>query len=546
MATTWNPSDLTPGGPGTGIVLSNGNLTGGAVGGGGGGCRSTTSRSIGSSGKLYFEFEYTLDSASTAGGATGCGIAASTWTLGSTNTTNAAMVFSAGNVTINNVAVGTAGFGARGVWNAVAIDFTNSLIWFSADGVHWNSTTSTTNDPATGIGGFSIAGITATQFAAESINGSGSSTRKITINFGASAFNYSIPSGFVAWDGLAPGLFSDSVATSDSFASHLDASASISDTIATSEVFPGTFSTHTSDSVAISDIVAGVGSGTPLQIFDGVAREVLESGGSSVNLVFDGLVREALYTFGGNVQLAFAGLVRETLVSQNYNFTNITVPDEFGTIPIFPTLPDGFPVKVSSVMDTTIGTTKSLREMRVPQQQYPLWDIEILFEELRDQTQNQTPFAPFTGFQQYMQLVQNWLMMYGQTNVFGFDCPWDDSRSNQFIGTGDGSNYVFQIYRTWGTGANANTAPVGLVNAVTQVQVNGVTVNSAHYKIIRDKLYFVDALGFVYPPPAGQNVTMTFSYYYLCRFTEDQQDFEEFSKNRWVVPSLKFRAVLWQ
>ena len=252
----------------------------------------------------------------------------------------------------------------------------------------------------------------------------------------------------------------------------------------------------------------------------------------------------------------FDGVVRESLVGVNSVFTNIQIPDGtnttpngtsgYGVIPIFPTLPEGFPVKVSVVMDTTIGTTKSLREMRVAQQQYPIWDIELPFEELLDQTQNQSPYAPFVGLQQYMDLVQLWLMAYGQTNVFGFDCPWDDSRSNQLIGVGDGSSYVFDIYRTWGTGANATLAPVGLVNAVTQVQVNGITVPSSHYYIVRSKIYFIDKQGFVYPPGNGLDITITFSYYYLCRFTEDEQDFEEFSKDRWTVPSLKFRAVIWQ
>jgi hypothetical protein len=78
------------------------------------------------------------------------------------------------------------------------------------------------------------------------------------------------------------------------------------------------------------------------------------------------------------------------------------------------------------------------------------------------------------------------------------------------------------------------------------VMVNGIVVPSSRYYVNRNTLYFVDAKGFFYPPAAGLAVTMTFSYYYLCRFIEDEQDFEEFGKNRWTVPSLKFRAVLWQ
>lgn len=272
---------------------------------------------------------------------------------------------------------------------------------------------------------------------------------------------------------------------------------------------------------------------------DGIGKEVLLSGLTTSPLQFDGLVREVLVSAAatGSSAIIFDALYK---VSLQY-----IIPLTFLAIPIFPVLPQGFPVKVSIVMDTTIGTTKSLREMRVAQQQFPIWDIEIPFEELRDQTQNQTAYAPFAGYIQYEALVQLWLSMYGQTQVFGFDCPWDNSRSNQQIGTGDGSTYAFTIYRTWGTGANATTAPVGLVNTVSQVQVNGITINAAHYQILRNKIYFVDSLGFVYPPGAGLAITMTFSYYYLCRFTEDEQDFEEFAKNRWTVPSLKFRAVIW-
>lgn len=217
----------------------------------------------------------------------------------------------------------------------------------------------------------------------------------------------------------------------------------------------------------------------------------------------------------------------------------------YGPIPIFPTLPIGFPLKMSPVLDTIVGTTKSLREMRVAQRRFPLWDFEILFEELRDQTQNQTPYAPFAGYQQFETLVQTWLMMYGQTNVFAFDCPWDDSRSNQFIANGDGSTVSFPIVRTWGVGSTATLQPVGIVNSVTQVQVNGVTVPSSNYYINRNTIVFQDSGGGNHPPGNGLAITMTFSYYYLCRFVEDEQDYEEFAKNRWSVKSLKFRSVYW-
>lgn len=225
-----------------------------------------------------------------------------------------------------------------------------------------------------------------------------------------------------------------------------------------------------------------------------------------------------------------------------------TVAEATAPIPIFPNLPESFPIKLSIVMDTVIGTTKSLREVRVAQQQLPLWDIEIPFQELRDKTQNQTSYQPFvypTEYQQFEELVQLWLMMYGRTGVFGFNCPWDNSRSEQQIASGDGVTYTFTIVRTWGSGLVATLLPIGLIGEVFDVKVNGVTANPYHYSVSRNEISFIDEYGTTYPPGNLEPITMTFMFYYLCRFTEDEQDFEEFSKNRWTVPSLKFRAVTW-
>jgi len=269
----------------------------------------------------------------------------------------------------------------------------------------------------------------------------------------------------------------------------------------------------------------------------GVVREALVSGLTTAGVGVTGLVREALAS--GLPPVVISSLVRETLLEFIPGYNN------FGVIPVFPPLPQGYPIKVSPVMDTTIGTTKSLQETRVSQQEYPLWDIEILFEELRDQTQNAAPYAPFAGLHQYSQLVQTWLGMYGRTGVFAFDCPWDNSRASQVLGIGDGKTYEFAFVRTWGTGALATTAPVGMVNNLISVTVSGVTVPSTQYYFSRNMLYFIGADGRAYPPANGAEVAATFSYYYLCRFVEDEQDFEEFAKNRWTVPSLKFRAVIW-
>lgn len=214
-------------------------------------------------------------------------------------------------------------------------------------------------------------------------------------------------------------------------------------------------------------------------------------------------------------------------------------------MPVFPPPPQGYPMKVSVVLDTITGTTKSLREMRASQQIYPIFDIEILYEELKDQTQNETAYAPFAGFTQYQQVLQNWLIMYGQTGVFGFDCPWDNSRSDQFIGDGDGVSWAFNMFYTFGLGAQAKLLPVGLVNQVISVELDGTTVDPSRYYITRNQIVFQPTAAYPNPPGSGAVITSTFSFYYLCRFVEDELSFEEFSKNRWTVQSLKMRASPW-
>lgn len=338
----------------------------------------------------------------------------------------------------------------------------------------------------------------------------------------------------------------DTITSTDALSVGGDIAETLSDTVTSSDSFDLllNYNFTLNDIVVSSDLLTVITSGSVNVNFAGLVREALYTSEGAQAVTFAGLVRSSLASAAlGVSQLIFSGLVREILALDVPNAGPVPV---FGPIDVFPTLPRGFPIKVTPTMDTIVGTTKSLREMRVPQRLVPLWDIEILFEGLKDQTQNQVPYTPFAGFDQYEEIVQTWLMMYGQTNVFAFDCPWDNSRLDQQIGVGDGVTHLFTIYRTWGIAPNATLAPIGVINQTLNVSVNGVTVSPTLYYTSGNRLYFVSADGQFHPPVAGGVITMTFTFYYLCRFLEDEQDFEEFSKNRWTVPSLKFRAVSWE
>lgn len=192
--TTWNPSDKS-----TNTALSGGNLiaTMSAVG-------SPAVRSIDRqiAGKFYFEFTLT-----TVVGTVGFGIAnaipvmATSTGIGVNNpgTVGAATLSTAGSVNINGVNV-TNGFSVMSAGNVacVALDLDNRLIWFR-NGAAGNWNLSAGNNPATGVGGYSIAAVAGGGIPAYACCGSGNPNGSVvTANFGDSAFSGAVPAGFTS------------------------------------------------------------------------------------------------------------------------------------------------------------------------------------------------------------------------------------------------------------------------------------------------------------------------------------------------------------
>lgn len=189
---TWNPSDKA-----ANITLSGGNLTVGASSITAGAVRSTSGKS---SGKLYFENTWTNPTG--GAGADGVGIGTATAALsGATslpgNATGGCIVYVGGLIRYNGISTGVnIGAIATGQTHCVAIDLTNSRIWFRINGGNWNN--SGTANPATNTGGIDISTLFPSNapFAVVTKNGS---VPSCTTNFGASAFTQTVPSGFTAW-----------------------------------------------------------------------------------------------------------------------------------------------------------------------------------------------------------------------------------------------------------------------------------------------------------------------------------------------------------
>jgi uncharacterized protein (TIGR02217 family) len=204
----------------------------------------------------------------------------------------------------------------------------------------------------------------------------------------------------------------------------------------------------------------------------------------------------------------------------------------------------GFSIMKKPVFASIVQSFKSGREVINAQQTTPLFEFELKYETLKDQTQNQTPYQPNAGFTALEQLSSLFLFCNGQYGRFVYEDLSDCSRTGQEIGVGDGVTTTFEIVETI---ADANTGlkfsfTVGKVNFNHSivVYINGTPVPSAgNWEIDAST---ATQLVWAVAPSEGAVITMDFYFYYLCRFISDEQEFEQFMKNWWTAP-IKFRSI---
>lgn len=125
------------------------------------------------------------------------GIANSSFVLSGSvpNSTNSAGAFpEGGSISFNSGVIGTFTAAVTNDIVDMAVDIGAQLIWFRTNGGDWNGNPA--NNPATGTGGASFAGIGAGPYFATICLNSG---RVGTANFGASAYSFAAPSGFGNW-----------------------------------------------------------------------------------------------------------------------------------------------------------------------------------------------------------------------------------------------------------------------------------------------------------------------------------------------------------
>ncbi len=183
---------------GANITLSGGSLV--ATVSTGGSFVNTVSTNRQTTGKYYFEIVATLVNGNDWGFGLSNSSMSNTDFLG--HTADAFGIFKNGDYWINNVQH-SASFISWGTGDRinVAVDIGASLIWLSHNnsGI-WNN--NVVNDPATGVGGFSIAGLNANSygpgFDASTLNSA------VTAHFSSASWISAAPSGFISFDPIIP------------------------------------------------------------------------------------------------------------------------------------------------------------------------------------------------------------------------------------------------------------------------------------------------------------------------------------------------------
>lgn len=182
-----------------------------------------------------------------------------------------------------------------------------------------------------------------------------------------------------------------------------------------------------------------------------------------------------------------------------------------------------FPVEKTPLWSTKIQPVTSGKETRIGFWSYPIWQYSIGYDILRSDAVN-LELQTLVGFFNARQgSFDDWL----------FNDPDDNSCTASFFGTGDGTTTAFQLARTWG----GVSEPVRAVNTVSQVTKNGTPTAAYTLNTSTGVITFTTA------PSAGQVLAWSGTFYWRCRFGEDQVTVAKFVKDFWETKTVKFQSI---
>lgn len=193
---------------------------------------------------------------------------------------------------------------------------------------------------------------------------------------------------------------------------------------------------------------------------------------------------------------------------------------------VYPTLPGlGFNFTKTPIWNTIVQKAVSGQETRAATQVYPRYQYTLTYEFLRSAA-TYAEMQTLLGFYNARQ---------GSFDTFLFTDPDDNSITGQQIGIGDGSTKTFQLVRAIGGFNDIIQAP----NVVSAVYLTGVLQSGGSWSVDAT----TGLLTFTAAPALNKIITVDFSWYWRCRFMDDQYDFDKFMSQLWSVGQIQFITV---
>ena len=188
---------------------------------------------------------------------------------------------------------------------------------------------------------------------------------------------------------------------------------------------------------------------------------------------------------------------------------------------VFPSLVGlKFDRKKSPTFSTQIKQSINGYETRTANMAFPIWKFELDFEFLREN-------APINELRA---LAGFYLQAKGAFETWLFTDPSDNKVTNQMFAVGDGISKSFQLVRNFGGFIDLIQAP----NEIT-VTINGIPTTA--YTKNKGVITFTNA------PASGTSIAWNGTFYFPCRFEEDNMEFNNFMHQLWEAKKVAFRSV---
>lgn len=190
---------------------------------------------------------------------------------------------------------------------------------------------------------------------------------------------------------------------------------------------------------------------------------------------------------------------------------------------LFPALPGvAWSIMRNPVWSTQVRDSASGRQYTLGKRLYPLWHFKMPFEVLRASG----------GFAEWQQMMGFINARRGRYDDWLYLDARDHTATDEVFGVGDGVNTTFQLARSLG----GFIEPVGGVDTGTAViKVAGVATGVTFSADL-------SRVTFASPPADAAQLTWSGTFYFRCRFLQDEITFDQFMANLYSAKSVEFRT----